>query len=281
MKLYGLMITKDDHAIFDEWCRDQLRLYDAVVCLDGSEGDATARITKRYSRRLVYLHERDYDIPHITCHGLRGVVHDEIVRRFGSDSWVMCCHADELCYHDPRKVARDAEAEEYDAVSWYSLHFYPHPSELADWAERQHLPVLERFRHYHWNHRGSGRPWSEARLYRNGPQVAWDGVTHCNTAPHGLKRRAPFCGILRHYKVFTTDLSWYGVRGDVTYYRKHWVGQEHRTGLPFPVRRLEDLFVDSIPNYESCDRFDRTIPYEWNMGEEYRPDVKGGVRLLR
>jgi hypothetical protein len=36
MKVYGLMITKDDEAIFGDWCRDQLPFYDRVICSDGS-----------------------------------------------------------------------------------------------------------------------------------------------------------------------------------------------------------------------------------------------------
>jgi hypothetical protein len=281
MKLYGLLITKDDEAIFGAWCRDQLPLYDAVVCLDGSGTDATARLARPFRERLCYLHERDYAIPHRTCHGLRGVVHAEIRRRFGQENWVMCCHADEFCYHDPRKVAVRAAREGYDAISWYSLHVYPHPSELTGWAQRPHDPAPALFRHYHWDYRGSGLPWCEDRLYRNGPGVAWDGVTHCSVRPHGLTRPAPYCPALLHYKVVSTDLASYEVRGGSTYYREHWVGQAHRTGLPFPVRRPEDLFVRSVPDYARCDRFDGTLAQPWNLGEEYRPGPGERLRPLR
>lgn len=281
MKLYGQMITKDDDAIFGDWCRDQLPLYDAVVCLDGSAGDATERIARRFGDRLIYLHERDYDIPRKAYHGLCLVVHGEIVRRFGRDNWVMCCHPDEFCYHDPRKVAAKAAREGFDHVSWYSLHFYPHPAELADWPRRQKLPVPERFRHYHWSYLGSGLPWREDRLYRNGPGVAWDGVTQSNTRPLGVKSPAPFHPIYRHYKVFTVDLGWYEVQGSSTFYRNHFVGEEHRTGLHFPVRSFEDLFVRAVPEYERCDRFDGRFDHPWNMGEEYRPDRAEHLRPLR
>src|SRR6185312_9603451 len=106
--------------------------------------------------RLVYLHERDYAIAHKTDHGLRRVVHEEINHRFGTANWVMCCHADEFCYHDPRKVAARAAAEGYDGVTWFSLHFYPHPDDLSDWDRLRTASVPERVRHYHWNHHGRG-----------------------------------------------------------------------------------------------------------------------------
>ena len=143
MKLYGLMITKDDDEIFPEWCRDQLDLYDAVICLDGSTTEQTARIAADYADRLIYLHERHYALPHKTDHGLRGVVHREIVQRSGANHWIMCCHADEFCYHDPRRIAAKAEREGYDLVTWLSPHFYPHPSELEEWSVLRGRPVWE------------------------------------------------------------------------------------------------------------------------------------------
>lgn len=96
MSVIGLMITRDDEASFEAWCDEQLPLYDAVVCLDGSTTDSTRQIAERRSEKLIYLHERDYSIPHKTDHGLRRVVHQEILRRFGTGQWIMCCHADVL-----------------------------------------------------------------------------------------------------------------------------------------------------------------------------------------
>jgi hypothetical protein len=112
------LITKDDHEAIGDWCRDQLPFYEAVVCLDGSESDETARQARAFRDRLIYLREAEFQIPAKTDHGLRRIVHEELVRRFGQGIWVMCCHADEFCYHDPRKIAAKAEREGYDLVTW-------------------------------------------------------------------------------------------------------------------------------------------------------------------
>jgi len=271
VNLYGLMITKDDHEIFADWCREHLPLFDAVVCLDGSNDGKTQQLASAFPDRLIYLHERDFRIEHKTDHGLRRMVHREIVRRFGVDNWIMCCHADEFCYHDPRKIALKAAQESYDSVSWFNLHFLPHPDDLSQWEEVRLRPITERFRYYHWGHPSTGLPWVEFRLYRNSTQIGWDRSTHGSTEPHGLTRPAPFHPILRHLKVFTTDLEWYEDGGHGTYYRKHWQGLEHRTGLPFQVLRFEDLFVSTYQEYRHCDCFDGTFRQPWNMGEEYRP----------
>jgi hypothetical protein len=275
MKLYGLMITKDDHDVFRDWCLDQLRLYDGVVCLDGSEGDETQRIAGVFAERLIYLHEKEFYIPSKTDHGLRRVVHEEITRRFGLDNWIMCCHADEFCYHDPRKVAERAFLEGYDLVTWFSLHFLPHPNELPSWERLQNLPIAERSRYYHWSPDGVGYPWLEDRLYHNGPGVCWDFDTHGSVAPHNLKLPAPFHPILRHYTVVTTDLHYYQRKGPATYYRTQRPALENRSGLPLAVKKLEDFFVGSYPPYHRCDYFDGTFNQSWNMGEKYRPDQTG------
>jgi len=49
-------------------------------------------------------------------------------------------HADEFCYHNPRKVAEEAAQEQCDLVAWHSLHFHPH---FADLADRRRLPVTQ------------------------------------------------------------------------------------------------------------------------------------------
>jgi hypothetical protein len=272
MDLYGLMITRDDQEVFADWCRDQLALYDAVVCLDGSQSDATQKQAQAFGDELIYLHERQFEIPYKTDHGLRRVVHREICRRFGYENWIMCCHADEFCYHDPRKIAATAEAKGHDSVDWFSLQFFPHPDDLPDWPRRQNVSVTERVRHYHWDFAGSGLPWIEQRLYRNSPRLAWDRSTHGSTAPHGLERPAPFHPILRHYKVFTTNGVFYEPSGGSTLYRSHWTSLEHRTGLAFRAEKPEDFFIRSYKNYGRCDRFEGSVPHAWNMGEEYRPD---------
>lgn len=272
MQVYGLLITKDDHELIGDWCRDQLRFYEAVVCLDGSESRETERQLRGFGANVIYLREADAGVASKTDHGLRRIVHDELVARFGNGIWIMCCHADEFCYHDPRKIAAKADREGFDLVTWFSPHFYPHPSERDELLERMRRAVQDRFQHYHWGYRGDPFPWAEDRLYRAAPHVFWDNDTHGSVRPHGTYRPAPFHPILRHYKVCSSDLSRFEPSG---LYRSHWVEQspEFRTGLPFRVERLDDLFVTSVPKYSRCTRFEGVFDQPWNMGEEFRSDA--------
>jgi hypothetical protein len=99
-------------------------------------------------------------------------------------------------------------------------------------------------------------------------------------SPNGLYRKAPFYPIFRHFKVCNIDLAGFETGNPTTLYRGHWQDQprEFRTGLPYGVERLEDLFVTSVPKYTCCTRFDGVFDQPWNMGEEFRPDqVRGSV----
>lgn len=281
MHVFGLLITKDDHEAFGDWCRDQLPFYEAVVCLDGSESDETERQAEEFADRLIHLRERDFEIPSKGDHGLRRVVHNEICRRFGTGIWVMCCHVDEFCYHDPRKIAANADQAGWDLVSWFSPHFYPHPNELADLPARLQRPVQNRFDHFHWSYFGDGYPWIEDRLYKAAPHVFWDTTTHGSVRPHGLFRPAPMHPVFRHFKVCGIDLAAFETGKATTLYRGHWQDQspEHRTGLPYGVSRVEDLFVTAVPKYTCCTRFDGAFDQPWNIGEEFRPDkTSAGAR---
>src|ERR1051326_8858781 len=186
----------------------------------------------------------------------------------------MCCHPDEFCYHDPRKLAWKAESEGFDGVAWFSLHFLPHPEDWQTWEQTASQRWTNRIRHYHWDYQGTGLPWQEFRLYRNGPRVAWDRETHSSTQPHHLESVAHFHGILKHYKVVTLDPSWYdSAGGQAAYFKTHWDSLPQRTGLAFPVKKLQDLFVASYPGYGRCDLLQESIPHSWNMGEEYRAET--------
>src|SRR5262249_51240348 len=123
----------------------------------------------------------------------------------------------------------------------------------------------------HWGYAGSGLPWREDRMYQAHGEVFWDDRTHGCVRPHGVKRAARFHPILKHYKVFTLDMDWYEPSGPSTFYRRHWAGNEHRTGLPLQVRTERDFFVDALPGYASCSRFDGAFRHPWNIGDQFRP----------
>mmetsp|Transcript_2446 Transcript_2446/g.4745 ORF Transcript_2446/g.4745 Transcript_2446/m.4745 type:complete len:435 (+) Transcript_2446:176-1480(+) len=234
----GLMITKEDHAILEEWLEANLRFLDGLVLLDGSEGGASRGIFDRFrdasTRRLHlhYMHEATTPAlvqdPTKTDQTLRRVVHRRIRSVFGSGVWIMLCHPDEFFYHDPRTVAAAAQAEGADHVFWWALQVLPHPSERAAYEGGRGALVQHRFRHFHHSFEGAGRPFLEGRLFRDARGVQY-GRAHFQTLPakglsspwrrlgsewlstwHGTAEAATIRGpAYLHYKVVEPDPSHY------------------------------------------------------------------------
>jgi hypothetical protein len=184
----------------------------------------------------------------------------------------MCCHADEFCYHDPRRIADLAVAEGADCVWWYNVHFVPHPDD-PDIAEAS---VTERCLHFHWSHNGNGIPWREHRLYRNAPEVWWDECTHGSTQPHRLHCPASFHPAIRHYKICSPDPRLFENISGAGLFRDRWQGLAHRSGVPWNVTSIEDLRVSHYPGYDMCSRFNGSFDQSWNIGDQFRPSPREG-----
>ncbi len=266
----GLLITKDDDEVIEEWLGANCRFFDAIVCLDGSQSERTRHAAKAHPT-VLYVHERDVTIEYRTDHGLRSVAHQVILEHFGGGGWVTLCHADEFFYHDPRKCCLHAEHEGCNGIYWYAVHFLPHLKDMALWPAIRHLPIQQRIRYYHWDVGGSGEPWLEFRSYHNNAAIRWEPHRHGSTQPQGCNVIAPFHPAYRHFKVFSLDAECYSNKGTHTEFRNHWQGvADGRTGVPWPVCRAEDLFVERFGVYRRCDYFRGTFAHHWNMGDTYR-----------
>jgi hypothetical protein len=102
---------------------------------------------------------------------------------------------DELLAEPPGPVIESAEAEGADLIWAWQAHFYFTDRDLADWKagrDDRGRPITARRRYYAIN-------WQEPRLFRNRPDVAWDGATHPKLPP-GLGRRARRLIMNRHYQ---------------------------------------------------------------------------------
>lgn len=266
----GVLITKDDDEIIGPWFRENASYFDDIVCLDGSTSDR-ARVAAMAEPNVIYVHERECDNLRRTDHGLRAVAHQILLDRHGMLGWITICHPDEFFYHDPRKCCNYAEAAGADGIEWYSLHFIPHPNDLNHRDYLQCLPAHMRFRYYHWDYEGSGRPWREFRSFRNHSAIKWQPEFHGSPQPLGCRVMPDFHPTLRHFKVFSLDPSWYSSEPSWTRFSHHWqevaVGQ---TGLNWQANSIEELFVAQYAPYRKCDYFSGPITHEWNIGENFR-----------
>jgi len=191
-RVYGLLVTADDPDGLADWCRSQLALYDAVVCVDRSTGEATRRAAEACGASLVLV--RECDLPVVTGASVWGRAHAHLEALFGTGHWVMCCRTDEFCHHEPRPVAADAERIGGDRVAWTAFEFGPHPDETPDRVWLAHLPASERWVHYR---AAEGAPPSRRERLAKSGTGSWDRVPDAGGAPESAARPVPFQPALR------------------------------------------------------------------------------------
>ncbi|MCZ2344471.1 MAG: glycosyltransferase family 4 protein [Bacteroidales bacterium] len=193
-RLLGLMVTADEHTLLGDWCRDQLRLYDTVLCLDASTSDRTARLARRFSDRLVWIRCPADSAPKLWASG-----YQQLVQRFGSHHWVMICRPNEFCYHTPRSALMAAEQQGAVHIAWRLIGFDRHPNEHRHGILGDARLIPNR---YPLIREDSGTPDQdsmEIRLSR-GDGAGWIAGTH--SAGMQLARLQP---ILQRYPLATVD----------------------------------------------------------------------------
>lgn len=274
MALFGLLITKDDDSLAEDWFRENANLFDEIVCLDGSSGDATRSAAAKYSN-VIHLHEHDWPMLQKTDHGLRDLPYQLIAHRHGVGHWITLCHMDEFFYHDPRECCKRAEREGADSICWFVLHFLPHPSDLTDTSRVSSLSPCEWQQWFHWDYQGSGEPWVEFRSFRSSADVYWIPNRHFSCKPEGSGLKiASFKPTLRHYKLPSINMDDFEQSTNGMLFKRRWMNVSFgRTGVPWLARDWKELFVDSYDGFLRCDQFTGKLDYHWNIGEEYRPKL--------
>jgi FkbM family methyltransferase len=238
MPVIGLMTAIDSQPNLKRWCIDQLPLYDAVVCVD-TWSRISNQIVEQYGNRLIRVRKSDRD-DRDRFENVYGTARDEIVRRFGPSQWIMLCHTNEYCYHDPAKIAVLADGYGSDVVGWYSASIYP-SKELRGGPLGYLNPDFDGLAQYDWCYANTGLPPIEYRLYRDRPGLVGDGLTPRRHLSD-LTRKAPFHPILRCYHVVDPGFS-FGERdvGNCKHdvFDEPWnLGEEFRTTGP-PLCRVE------------------------------------------
>lgn len=75
-KLHGLLITKDDDLLVEQWFKENHAVFDTIVVVDGSLSGLTRRIVDQYSN-TVYMRDPKC---HITDQTLRHHGWQELVK---------------------------------------------------------------------------------------------------------------------------------------------------------------------------------------------------------
>ena len=211
MKLYGILITKDDDLIVEEWFKENHHLFHKLAVVDGSRAPLTEEIVRRYPN-CIYLRDPD---THITDQTLRKHGWDAIAGEIELGDWVAICHVDEFYLHDPRAMMVDGA---FNVVLWLPLVMLPHPSEAESWIRSRNKSPRQHFRHYWW--RTTMTPHCEHRMFRYVKEPFWNTEIRkrgCGVIPHNYFQETVCTAtpLYFHYKIVSLGASAYGGDGQL------------------------------------------------------------------
>jgi hypothetical protein len=230
MKLHGLLITKDDDLLVEEWFRRNNVFFDSIVVVDGSVSDFTRSCVTKYSR-VIYLRDPE---SHITDQTLRKHGWEALTNFAEIGDWIFICHVDEFYIHDPRALM----ACSGNVMLWLPLLVLPHPSEAESWITAKEKSPTSLFKHYWWRNRQL--PHVEHRMWRYIKEPFWNTEIRrpsCGVIPYNYSDET-ICGavpLYYHYKCFDLSLSAYRGGGEFS-------KSQLNTGLPRPIAAFDDLF---------------------------------------
>jgi hypothetical protein len=229
-KLHGLLITKDDDLVVEDWFKEFHNTFDSIVVVDGSTSSLTKNVCSLYSN-TVYMRDPKC---HITDQTLRHHGWQELVKIAVEGDWIYICHVDEFYIHDPRLFLHS----QGNVALWMPLVVLPHPSEAPSWITAQKKNPRSLFKHYWWR-RGT-LPHLEHRMWRYVKEPFWNielRQPSCGTIPHNYltERVLSEVPLYFHYKCYDLSMSAYRTDGSSA-------KSSLNTGLPREVHGFEDLF---------------------------------------
>ena len=247
INMVGLLLTKNEEKIAEEVLTKNEKFFDSIYALDGSSDD-TPNILGQISKIKKLILEKDLNLNDIKD-GVRQVVLEEIKKNESyENTWVTLMHGDEIFYHDPRKVAEEANSEGCDGVKWYAMHYFLHTTDKDRWDELSKKSVEERVTWYATNE----QPCEEFRQFKLYTHSVFNINTHGFLEPWGLTKMYSKTPIYKHYKAYDPNIILDGI------------GRWGKQGSSIFV----DKYTDNCGNYRQAHQFLGSFN-QWEKGLEH------------
>lgn len=245
--MVGLLLTKNEDKIIEEVLTKNEIYFDNIYALDGSS-DETPAILKKFKKIKKLILEKDLNFNKIKD-GVRQVVLDEIKKQEPiENTWVTLLHGDEIFYHNPRKVAEEANSTGCDGVEWYTMHFFLHTTDKEKWDRLANLSVEERVTWYATNE----EPCREFRQFKLCAHSVFDIETHGFLEPWGVTKKYQKYPIYKHYKAYDPNVN---------------LDCRERWGLQ-GSSVFVDRYTDNCGNYRQAHKFEGDFG-KWEEGLEH------------
>jgi hypothetical protein len=201
LRLYAILVTKDDADVIVEVVRHAASFCDKIIQLDNCSTDGTWELMGELEAaepdRFVRL--RQFDEPFFD--GIRAEVYNAYRTELGPDGWWMMLAPDELMDRDPRSWLREADGAGADALMCWMAQFVFTRGDRRRWEAGlvdPLAPVAQRIRSYRVD-------WREFRFFRNEPELEWVDPDLYLPKPEWDYRLHKGKGMLRHYQFRSPD----------------------------------------------------------------------------
>ena len=196
-KILGLMLTRDDVELLDDWLNIYEKYFDKIFCLDGSSKYLEESKKILLNHNVNYAHDSDYPNIKKKDHPLRKVVYNEIKKYIELDKnydyWIVVVHPDEFYRFDIRDSINKAYSKNVELIKVNNCHNAPQKKEIEEWKENKSYKVFKNFLY-------PGH--LENRIFKYNEKLYYDDSTHSKTIPYNVKDKETLvAGRALHFKI--------------------------------------------------------------------------------
>jgi glycosyltransferase involved in cell wall biosynthesis len=179
MKIYGLMLVKNEEDIIESTLREGAKWCDKLIVMDNGSSDKTWEIVNQLSEELSVIipfcqHNQSFKI------GLRSIMFDQFKSELTSDDWwCVRMDADEFYLDNPRQILKDIPSK-YRLVYKASIDFFITHEDLQDYNFSGNFSDDKNKIMYYQPY-----TWSEMRFVRHSKKLKWD-ISKFIPSPTGL-----------------------------------------------------------------------------------------------
>ena len=244
IKIIGLMLTRDDNIILEDWLNKYSIEFDNIFALDGSKlyKNESMSILEKYN--VKYFHDNDFIFSTKNDQTLRNVLFEKIKEYINdtnniqyNDNWIVCVHPDEFYIEKLNHVIQKAYKNNSEVIIYHALHNMPHTSEKNIIIESKDYKLLSYFMH---NYKNS---YKENRIFKFNINQYYDqnnkGVFPLNINFNNSKLFYPN---YFHYKILYFDISYYNQKGTIL--KSLWSGLSSHFPTEHTFLSIDDLFIN-------------------------------------
>lgn len=258
IKIIGLMVTRNDEIIIEDWLNKYRSWFNELFVLDGStfNNEYIKDILLKYNTK--YYNEKEFNLKVFNDQSLRGCIYNEIQKYISknednyTDYWIVIAHPDEFYLEDFDFIISKAYNINSELIIFKALHNLPHISEKNDYIISNSYKVFNHFIHNGIN------TYKENRIFKYNKNLEYlndkKGVIPYNVNNNNSKIFFPN---YLHYKILSINLNNYDIKGTIK--KSRWSSLYSHFPKEHQFLSFDDFFLE-----KPAGRYENQLLYNKN-----------------